>query len=131
MLLLVIPQGVLALEALLAGRIRAAVGPVVAVALVVVLEVVADHECLAAAALLALVGPLVGVRPHVLLEVALRRELLAALGPVAVERVAGVEPRVGVQAVEGCERVVAALHLAHERLLTGVDTNVDLAGKEI
>ena len=59
-------------------------------ALVVVLEVVADHEGLAAAALLALVRPLVGVRPHVLLQVGPGREGLAAaaLGNVAVERVA-------------------------------------------
>ena len=59
-------------------------------ALVVVLEVVADHEGLAAAALLALVRPLVGVRPHVLLEIGPRGEGLAAaaLGAVAVERVA-------------------------------------------
>ena len=62
----------------------------VGVALVVVLEVVADHEGLAAAALLALVRPLVGVRPHVLLQVGPGREGLAAaaLGNVAVERVA-------------------------------------------
>ena len=62
----------------------------VGVALVVVLEVVADHEGLAAAALLALVRPLVGLRPHVLLQVGPGREGLAAaaLGNVAVERVA-------------------------------------------
>lgn len=53
-------------------------GPDVRVALVVVLQVVADHEGLSAALLLAGVRPLVGVGAGVLLEVAPSREHLAA-----------------------------------------------------
>lgn len=130
MFLLMIPKRILALETLVAGLLRALVGSVVTVALVVVLEVVADHEGLAAAALLALVRSLVGVGPRVLLQVALCRELLAALRPVAVERVPRVEARVGVESVQGREGVVTAFHLAHERLLTGVDADVDLGARD-
>lgn len=126
MLLFMISEGVLALEALVAAGLRALVGSVITVALVVVLQVVADHKGLAAATLLALVRPLVGMRPHVLLEVALSGELFSALRSVAVEGVPGVEPGMGVQAVQGRKGIVASLHLTHERFLAGVDTDMDL-----
>ena len=124
--LLVISQRVLGLEALVAPLHRAPERPGVGVALVVVLEVVAYHEGLAAAALLALVRPLVGVGAHVLLEVAAGGEELPAPFAVAVEGVAGVEPGVGVEAVQGGEGGLASLHGAGEGLLPRVDANVNL-----
>lgn len=105
---------------------RAPERPEVRVALVVVLEVVADHECLPAAGLLALVRPLVGVRAHVLLQVAPGGEELPAPFAVAIEGAPGVQAGVGVQAVQGGEGGVAPLHGAGEGLLAGVDAHVDL-----
>ena len=85
-----------------------------------------DHEGLATATLFALVGPFVCVGSHVFLQITLSGEVFAALLPVAIERIPCVESGVGVQSVERGEGVVAALHLAHERLFTSVDTDVDL-----
>ena len=55
-----------------------------------------------------------------------RRESLSAPFPVAVKRVPGVESRGCVQPVERGEGHAAAFYLTHERLLTGVNADVDL-----
>lgn len=91
-----------------------------------ILEMMTDHKCLSTSLLLALIRPLIGVSPDVFLQVASGGEKLSASFSIAVERVSVVESHVGVQAIQGGEGVLAAVHLAHERLLARVDANVDL-----
>ena len=124
-----ISKRIFALETLITSGFCTLIGSVITVALVMILQVVTDHEGLAAATLLTLVGPLIGMSSHVFLQVTLGGELLAALGSVTVESVPCVEARVGIEAVQGGEGILATLHLAYERLLAGVDPDVDLEGE--
>jgi len=119
-------QRILALERLLAPVPRADERLFVAVASVMVLQVVRDHERLSASRSVALVRPLVGVRAQMFAQIAPRGEDLIASGPVAVEGVAGVQARVRVQTVERGKCGSAAGHGADEWLLARVDAHVHL-----
>ena len=121
-----IPEGIFTLETLITSWICAFLGLVITMTFIVILQVVADHKCFTAATLLALIRPLIGMSSHMLPQVTLSGELLAALNPVTVECVARVKPCVGIEPVQGCEGVGAAIHLAHKRLLTSMYTDVDL-----